>query len=91
MFALLSLSANRSTHCVEQVNGLAFAGAAKDGRRDLVFCHLLVLPALSSIERFCLPMRNTSRSEDGTWNSTMNTQSGSTVAYMITEYLPEEK
>lgn len=46
------------THCVEQVNGLAFAWAAKACGWGFLFRNLLVLPVLPSIHGLCLEARN---------------------------------
>lgn len=56
-------TANPTTHCVEEVNGLAFAGAAKACRQGSFFRNLLVLPALPSIKGLCLTARNPYKSE----------------------------
>lgn len=51
-----------TTHCVEEVNGLAFAGAAKARSRGFLLCNLLVLPALPSIKGLRLTARNPTKS-----------------------------
>lgn len=40
--------------CVKEVNGLAFAGAAKACGWGFFFSNLLILPALSTVKGFCL-------------------------------------
>lgn len=62
-YSMFSLPANRTTHRVKEVNGLAFAGAAKFCGQAFLFGHLLVLPALPSIEGLCLTARNLRKSE----------------------------
>lgn len=78
MTSVLCHTANPATHCVKEVNGLAFAGAPKACSCSLFFRDLLVLPALPSVKSLCL---KTSNSEGKRrvflgWDSTKNSESG---------------